>query len=282
MPHKTWSEDRRQQAVDMYTSGKTLAEICHALTAGTSTVQKYLLAAGVQMRKAARRGTPKDRKSQIVECYLRCRSISQCCREMRTGPPMVKRALHEAGLHHDDWYWSEEEIDGLVAMYQEPGMSVREAARRMGTTAKTVRDQLRCRGVQIRPHSDVTRRGDRHPMWKGGRVLAGRYVYVHSPDHPHRTKAGYVSEHRLVMEQHLGRLLLPTEVVHHRNKNTTDNRVENLELFVSNRDHLASELRGQRPKWSEEGKARIDEGVQRWRAYRRNLLQTKTDDRQSP
>ena len=75
-------------------------------------------------------------------------------------------------------------------------------------------------------------KGETHPMWKGGRIDKDGYKEIKSPNHPNRTKQNYVREHRLVMEQHLGRYLTKQEEVHHINGDKLDNRIENLQLTL--------------------------------------------------
>lgn len=92
------------------------------------------------------------------------------------------------------------------------------------------RDSLTCGVCRPRPAMEV------NGAWKGGRTRnkAG-YVMVRVPNHPRaRANGGYVFEHIVVIEEAIGRHLLPDETVHHRNGIKSDNRPDNLELWTSN------------------------------------------------
>ena len=80
-------------------------------------------------------------------------------------------------------------------------------------------------------------KGRSHPQYKGGRITSGKYIKLFRPHHKFAIVSKYVYEHRYEMELQLGRYLKKGEVVHHKNKNTHDNRIENLELFESSSKH---------------------------------------------
>jgi len=75
--------------------------------------------------------------------------------------------------------------------------------------------------------------GTKNPGWKGGRQHSHGYILLLIPDHPNASKRGLVAEQIFVMSQFLGRPLLKSETVHHKNGVKTDNRIENLELWAS-------------------------------------------------
>ena len=86
-------------------------------------------------------------------------------------------------------------------------------------------------------------------MWKVEKVISkGDYNYAVVKNHPKASKQGYVLEHRIVVENHLGRLLNPTEVVHHVNHDKKDNRIENLEV-LNTIEHLKLHGLKQGRKW---------------------------------
>ncbi len=62
------------------------------------------------------------------------------------------------------------------------------------------------------------------------------YRLVYQPQHPHCDRIGYVLEHRLVMEKHLGRYLGDDEIVHHKDFNKSNNDIGNL-VVMSKQEH---------------------------------------------
>lgn len=97
--------------------------------------------------------------------------------------------------------------------------------------------------------------GPKNPSWRGGvtfknskgNYTGARYVRAPIEYRPMARRDGYIPEHRLVVAQAIGRLLTRTEVVHHINHDSMDNRLENLMLFACNRDHKRFEAHGSPP-----------------------------------
>ena len=93
-----------------------------------------------------------------------------------------------------------------------------ELAKRYNTSGLTIRRVLERNGIEIKRR------------YVGRTKTQAGYIMVKCKDHPYADGKGYVREHRLVMEKHLGRYLAENEEVHHINGVKDDNRLENLQL----------------------------------------------------
>ena len=110
-------------------------------------------------------------------------------------------------------------------------MTREERARKLGVSVDDLPDGRGRHGNHVR--------GSRHPRWSGGRAKSEHgYLRIFvGKAHPLADPNGYAYEHHLVVCSALGRLLAADEVVHHRNGDKLDNRLENLEVLARSEHH---------------------------------------------
>jgi HNH endonuclease len=216
----------------------------------------------------------RERDARAVALFLKLGSTRLVMDEMGISQKTLYYILHREGIAtprdgriHNPYSACERNREKVLRMCAE-GCSLLEMASAVGTNGREVKKFLRRNGeTKEFSHSKI---GNKHYAWKGRSIDKDGYVLIHQKGHPNARKhSHWIFEHRLVMEAHLGRILLPNEVIHHLDGVKTNNAIENLQLFQSNGEHLAVDLAGRCPKWSPEGRERIRKStLRRWQNKR--------------
>lgn len=90
---------------------------------------------------------------------------------------------------------------------------------------------------------------------------------------------GMIKEHRLAMAMHLGRCLEEWEIVHHKNHNRLDNRIENLELISRSVEHAAETIAHQNLIKFKSDNIQLMERINKTETFRRVLTEAYRDGR---
>lgn len=194
-------------------------------------------------------------KEQVVAAYAGKATIKDAMRTLGCSYGPLVKLMAEYGIQRKqisqlrDRAWFYEQI-------VEQGRTQRDVAAELGTTPGNVASYCRTHNLYPKQsQSDATkawlsrrypngRYGPEAPNWRGGRrSTSSGYVRIYMPEHPHATN-GWVYEHRHVMEQKIGRLLKPGEIVDHVDCNKSNNHPENLRLHPSRSEHIKDHFNG--------------------------------------
>ena len=162
----------------------------------------------------------------------------------------VRRILHEYGIDTNrNQMRSNETKKGmsnkkfkkyLTRLYFKEKYSINKISEILGITQSATRRYVKQYDIPLynqKTSAKLFCSKEKNPSWNGGKHLKNNgYIEIYSPNHPYSDKRGYVYEHRLVVEKHIGRYLLPEEIVHHKDLNKTNNDISNLQI-VTNSEH---------------------------------------------
>lgn len=121
-------------------------------------------------------------------------------------------------------------------------------------------DSSYCKGYCCRHYSQIIKYGeikyqDRVMPPRIGEMRNQGYIYIYKKDHPMADQRGYVKRANIIWEENTGHMVVPPEIIHHKNEIRNDDSFENLQLLANPSEHM--KLHGRRGVSDDEIKAEV-------------------------
>lgn len=229
-----WAPGLADDAVRRYREGEPIRALARRYTVRGSTILALLVERGEKRNRPGRPFMTPEQHRSVRELYEAGASLKVLAKQFDCSTPAITRAIIKAGGETRgpgvSRVWTDEVLRRVLREYQ-AGRTQESIAAELGVSPTSVRNHLQRAATPTRVYRNPASGKGRHKTGEG-------YVWAKvTPDHPMFGMAnigGYIPEHRLVMAESLGRLLLSSETVHHKNGVKDDNRVENLQLRHGN------------------------------------------------
>lgn len=228
-----WDPDLAEEVIRLYRDGMSVRALAHKYATRGTTVKDLLSERDVLRHPQGRLLLSPEQREEIRHLYESGQSLRALARSYECSVPVIVRAITLAGGETRppglSPTWTDEVVAWTIKQY-ESGRTLESIASELGVSPKGVKHRLIRAGVLLRFYRNGS---------KAGRLQnPDGYIMIHVlPEHPLYVMAnagGYIPEHRLVMAEHLGRPLISTESVHHKNGIKDDNAIDNLQLRHGN------------------------------------------------
>lgn len=159
-------------------------------------------------------------KQEIIDVYNSNLSMLKTAEHFGVSKKLVMNWMNGYGIRRVTRGIRRELKEPIRRFIAEDKYTIAEVAELLCVSVDTVNQVCR----------DIGKPGAFNKFHKGFITAKFGYIKLRVPSHPFADSKGYVAEHRLVMEDYLGRYLDPDEIVHHVDGVKNNNSIDNLEL----------------------------------------------------